>query len=388
MLISKRRHMKKFIQYTIFYIIVGTTTLGLSGCNDFLDRAPLSDVTPEDYLRTEADLAAYAIARYNFPTHGGWGVGNHGIDNHTDNQATSSYANRWVPGEWRVPQSDGSWDFGQIRQCNYFLETVLPRWKAGSIAGSPENIAHYIGEVYFLRAYEYFNKVQALGDFPILRHTLPDNKEALMAASERRPRNEVARFILSDLDSAIALLQAVPPGGKTRISVHAAQVFKSRVALHEATWLLYHKGTPRVPGGPDWPGEGNVEGFSINIDHEIDFFLTEAVEAAEVVADAVPLVNNTMDGSYNSSQNPYFTMFGDDDLEGYSGVLLWRDYDPTLGINHNVGHYITRNGGNTGYTRGFVANFLMQNGLHTDDSGSGYQGDDSVHLVKMDRDWC
>src|SRR3546814_1602841 len=89
-----------------------------------------------------------------------------------------------------------------------------------------------------------------------------------MAASERRPRNEVARFILSDLDSAIALLQAVPPGGKTRISVHAAQVFKSRVALHEATWLLYHKGTPRVPGGPDWPGEGNVEGFSINIDRK------------------------------------------------------------------------------------------------------------------------
>src|SRR3546814_6645013 len=105
--------MKKFIQYTIFYIIVGTTTLGLSGCNDFLDRAPLSDVTPEDYLRTEADLAAYAIARYNFPTHGGWGVGNHGIDNHTDNKANSSYANRWVPGEWRVPQPAGSMGLGQ-----------------------------------------------------------------------------------------------------------------------------------------------------------------------------------------------------------------------------------------------------------------------------------
>src|SRR3546814_19045071 len=71
-------------------------------------------------------------------------------------------------------------------------------------------------------------------------------------------------------------------------------------------------------------------------------------------------------------------MFGDDDLEGYSGVLLWRDYDPTLGINHNVGHYITRNGGNTGYTRGFVDNFLMQNGLPIYASGSGYQGDDSV----------
>src|SRR3546814_15606235 len=128
MLISKRRHMKKFIQYTIFYIIVGTTTLGLSGCNDFLDRAPLSDVTPEDYLRTEADLAAYAIARYNFPTHGGWGVGNHGIDNHTDNQATSSYANRWVPGEWRVPQSDGSWRSEERRVGKECVSTCRSRW--------------------------------------------------------------------------------------------------------------------------------------------------------------------------------------------------------------------------------------------------------------------
>src|SRR3546814_18262531 len=128
MLISKRRHMKKFIQYTIFYIIVGTTTLGLSGCNDFLDRAPLSDVTPEDYLRTEADLAEYAIARYNFPTHGGWGVGNHGIDNHTHNQATSSYANSWVPGEWGAHPSDRTWYLGPKRPTNLYLEPSYPPW--------------------------------------------------------------------------------------------------------------------------------------------------------------------------------------------------------------------------------------------------------------------
>src|SRR3546814_13015198 len=109
MLISKRRHMKNFIQYTIFYIIVGTTTLGLSSCNYFLDRAPLSDFTPEDYLRTEADLAAYAIARYNFPTHGGWGVGNHGIDNHTDNKETSSRSEERRGGNECVGQCRSRW---------------------------------------------------------------------------------------------------------------------------------------------------------------------------------------------------------------------------------------------------------------------------------------
>jgi hypothetical protein len=358
----------------------------LAGCNDFLDRDPLSNVTPGNYLRSEADLAAYTIARYNFPTHSGFNIGTHGIDNHTDNQATSGYSNRWVPGEYRVPQSGGSWNFGNIRQHNYFLETVLPRWKAGEISGNTQTIEHYIGEGYFLRAYEYFNKARALGDFPIVKKTLEDKMDRLIAESKRRPRNEVARFILSDLDSAAMLLQNNAPGGKNRISYYTALLFKSRVALHEATWLTYHKGTAHVPGGPGWPGEGKVENFSIDIDAEIDFFLTEAMDAAEKVADAIALTENTKDDGYNSSQNPYFTMFGDEFLDSYDEVLLWRDYDPTLGINHNVGHYITRNGGNSGYTRGLVDNFLMANGLPIYATGSGYAGDDYIADVKEGRD--
>ncbi len=360
--------------------------VGITGCNDYLDREPLSDVTPENYLWSEADLAAYTIARYSFPTHGGWGPGTFGNDNHTDNQATSGYATRWVPGEWRVPQAGGSWNFNDIRQVNYFLETAVPRWKAGKITGSTNNISHYIGEGYFLRAYEYFGKVQAFGDFPIVKSTLPDQMDPLTQASKRRPRNEVARFIISDLDSAIMLLSTAPPGGKNRISQHAAQLFKSRVALHEATWLIYHRGTAQVPGGPGWPGQGKVENFNINIDEEINYFLTEAMEASAAVADVVPLVDNTKDNGYDSSTNPYFRMFSDQNLGKYDEVLLWRQYDPTQGISHNVNHYLNRNGGNTGYTRGFVDNFLMSNGLPIYAAGSGYQGDDFISDVKEDRD--
>ncbi|WP_245905133.1 RagB/SusD family nutrient uptake outer membrane protein [Pontibacter mucosus] len=360
--------------------------VGITGCNDYLDREPLSDVTPDKYLWSEADLAAYTIARYNFPTHGGWGPGTFSSDNHTDNQVSSGYANRWVPGEWRVPQAGGAWEFGNIRQTNYFLQTVVPRWKEGKITGNTSNVAHYIGEGYFLRAYEYFNKVQAVGDFPIVKTTLPDKAEQLTQESKRRPRHEVARFIISDLDSAIQLLSTAPPGGKNRISQHAAQLFKSRVALHEATWLLYHKGTAHVPGGAGWPGQGKVDNFSIDIDAEIDYFLTQAMEASSAVADAVPLVENTKDNGYDSSNNPYFKMFGDQSLSKYSEVLLWRQYDPTQGINHNVNHYLNRNGGNTGFSRGFVDNFLMSNGLPIYAAGSGYQGDDYIEDVKEDRD--
>lgn len=361
--------------------------LALASCNKFTDRPPLSNITPDQYLLREADLASYTIARYNFPTHSGWGPGTHSIDNHTDNQATSGAATRWAPGEWRVPQDGGSWNFGNIRQLNYYLETVVPRWKAGTLTGSASAINHYIGEGYFLRAYEYFDRVQAFGDFPIIRQTLPDVKEVLVEASKRRPRHEVARFIISDLDSAISLLgTTAPQGAKNRLNKYAALLFKSRVALHEASWLTYHKGTAQVPGGPNWPGNGKVDNFSINIDAEIDYFLTECMKASAEVADAIQLVNNTKDNGYNSSANPYFTMFGDLNAGKYSEVLLWRAYDATKGINHNVGHYVNQNGGNTGFTRGLVDNFLMANGLPIYAAGSGYLGDDYVNDVKSGRD--
>ena len=73
-------------------------------------------------------------------------------------------------------------------------------------------------------------------------------------------------------------------------------------------------------------------------------------------------------------------------VEKYSEVLLWRAYDPTQGINHNANHYINQNGGNSGLTRGLVDNFLMANGLPIYASGSGYAGDDSIRLVKLERD--
>jgi hypothetical protein len=370
---------------TINLFTIALVMLFFTSCDDYLDREPLSNVTPNDYLWSEADLAAYTINQYNFPSHEGWNSGTFATDNHTDNQVTSNYSNIWVPGEWRVPQSGGAWDFTKIRNCNYFLETVLPRWEAEGLKGSSENIAHYIGEAYFLRAYEYFNKVQTLGDFPIITTTLNDNMEELIEASVRKPRNEVAHFILEDLDTAIELLKTTPPNGKNRISKYAAYLFKSRVALHEATWLKYHKGTALVPGGAGWPGDpATVSGF--NIDSEINFFLAEAMAAAEEVADVIPLVNNTKDDGYNSSNNPYAQMFASSDLNGFDEVLMWRAYDPSLGISHNVNHYVNQNGANTGFSREFVDNFVMANGLPIYNSASGYAGDDSVQVVKIGRD--
>ncbi len=379
----------------IYYILIFGFITVLWSCNDFLDQEPLSSITPEQYLWEESQLAAYAIARYDsLPTHKNWNFGTFGLDAHSDNMAAPNYISRYVPGEWKVPQSGGEWEFKTIYQCNYFLNKVVPRWKAGKITGSEALVKHYIGEMYFLRAWEYFTKVQAMGDFPIVKTILSDDPEALVAASTRSPRTEVVRFIISDLDSAITLLQATSPdGAKNRISKASAQLVKSRVALFEASWLKYFKGTAFVPNGTNWPGASKDYNKSYqypagSIDAEIEWLFGQAMASAMEVADNFALTanNKILQQSTSDAKNLYFDMFSAVNMSGYSEVLLWRKYDKGLNIVHNVPVYAQLGNYAVGLTRGMVDGFLMANGLPVYASGSGYQGDDDLADVRKNRD--
>ena len=198
---------------------------------------------------------------------------------------------------------------------------------------------------------------------------------ANVEASKRKPRNEVARFILNDLDSAIAKIQ--PKGNAIsnwRLNRQSAQLFKSRVALYEASWETYHKGTARVPGGTGYPGT-----FSGNLDTEISFFLTQAMDAAKAVADNVPLYAE------------YEKMFNSRDLSSMNEVVLWRRYSADAKVQNNTEgafHTIGNKGGVGGValTRSLVDSYLMKNGLPIYAAGSGYEGDANLTKVTNTRD--
>ena len=282
--------MKKNILFAI-----GMTALACS-CNDFLDREPMDAVPVEKYLLSENDLAAYTANLYNsLPSHkpGVYDIGVFATDNNSDNQAASNPEKLFVKGENRVAQSGGAWNFSEIRSANYFINRVRPLLEAGELGGNEANNKHYLGEAYFFRAFYYANKLDSLGDFPIIKTTIADNYEAVKQASQRRPRNEVARFIIENLDSAYYFMSNTPPASN-RLTKDCAALLKSRVALFEGTWEKYHKGTARVPGGPGWPGaqKDYLKGFTIDIDAEIKYFLGEAKKAAQIVADNYQLYGN------------------------------------------------------------------------------------------------
>lgn len=366
--------MKKYIGL----LTIGTLLMGgLTGCNDFLDREPLDQVIPEKYFASESDLAAYTINAYPFETvTDEYGINYFGKDNDTDNQATGNYPSFWIPGQKKVPSGEGEWDWKKIRACNYFFDNTLPKFEAGAITGNQDNVKHYIGEMYVIRAYNYYKKLVALGDLPIVTTALPDVEETLMEASKRQPRNKVARFILEDLQKATELLLDKAPGGKNRISKKVAYLLRARVALFEGTWEKYHKGTAFVPGGKGWPGNpADVSDF--NIDNEIAYFLEEAIKSSKVVGDYIvdKLAENTdAPEGMNAgmvSLDPYYTMFCDENMEGYEEMLMWKQFKEGL-VYNNLQMELERNGGGSGWTRGMVNSFLMRNGLPVYAAGSGY----------------
>ena len=367
----------------------------VTSCSDFLDRPPLDQISPDSYYTTADQLGTFTINYYTsiFPNNSGWFAGVATFDDGTDNQASrGGNSGMYLQDQWKVPTSGGI-GMNAIRNVNKFINESEAKIAAGKVTGTPEQINQYMGEAYFIRAMLYYSKLQDYGDFPIELKELNVNND-LVEASKRQPRNLVARQILSDMDKAIDKLQ-VTIANKVRINKNAALAMKSRMALYEATFEKYHRGTGRVPGDANWPGKNKEwnKNFTINQDDEVNFFLDQAIDAAKKVCDAVPLTtqnNHVMNpgtvGHYNG-WNPYYDMFASPDLSKYPEVLLWRQFNSNLtpSLAHLTSNKL-RGGASTGWTRGLVESFLMKNGLPIYASGSGYHGDTTVDMTKTDRD--
>jgi hypothetical protein len=393
---------------TVKIFVLGAAAFFSTSCNEYLDIVPPSSVSPEMYFKTDDQLASYVIAYYigvlnndetggRFPGYEESSTTLYYDDKATDNglfknAADSRYLINGMSGEWLVGSSGGKWIFNNIYNLNYFLQIANENFNSGQITGSVEDIKHYIGEGYFLRAQEYFYRLRTLGDFPIITAPLPDIKDSLVFHSRRSPRNEVARFILSDLDQAISYLKDVSPGGKTRISKNTALLLKARVALFEATWEKYHAGTALVPNGQGWPGKSkdynaNYQFPGGSIENEINYFLDQAMDASAKVADAIALVDNNkvIREQLSDPKNPYYDMFACVDPTAYSEVILCRNYRKDVSMHIYNSNLV--GGGSYGHTKQLEKAFLMQNGLPIYASGSGYKGDDRIQDTKVDRDW-
>ena len=339
----------------------------MCSCNDFLEREPLSFKSEEAYFHTAEDfkLSVNDLYKYLPQNNSIWG-GTYTEDCRSDNQCSASYYAIFLSnGDYKTQTQNNNnniWNFDRLRAINYSLNKIE---EALDGADDQTMARHYLGEAYFFRAYEYFRLLRNYGDLPLITTIMADDKAALTAASKRHPRNEVARFIISDLKKAISLLQDKSPESG-RINQDAAYALLSRVALYEGSWERYHAGTCFVPGNPKWPGTTTWPNFQFeagSAENEVNYFLDEAIAAADHVAAKRPL-----DADYQAMFNNYTTEFP----EG-SEVILARYYQKGV-LSHSCSAFL-KNGGGCGATRALVNSFLMTNGLPIYALGSGYKGD-------------
>lgn len=283
-------------------IIIATTIAALSfhACDsDFLNRTPLDAITTPDFFKTPDELRTYMNTFYtaaNFPKYA-----NHGNDFNSDIQTAGTPDQRLLG--TRTVATSGSIDFANVRRVNYFFD----HYKVVEENHALEEYQQYLGEAYFFRGLIYFNLLKLYGDIQILTTELGTSSPELY--NSRDPRNDVADFIIGQLDSAAMYLTADKTTGAGRINRWMALLIQSRVALYEGTWEKYHAGT-------DFGVEGANPGK----------YLEKAADAA------YELIRSGVYGIYNTGkpETDYKELFALQDFASNSEVMFWRKYDNDL----------------------------------------------------------
>lgn len=184
------------------YLIIATFCLIISGCEDFLDRTPLSDMSPTTFFANKGDMKTWTAGIYDsFQKtlslgHLEWG------DIRSDNYHTTGYDDgKAYMNAVESSQSQYSWSdlYKTINRCNVGIER-FPK-----IPGIMESDwSDYVGQAYGLRALMYFYAIRVWGDVPlVIKSWEGDVPESYVPRSSV---NEVKAQIMSDIDNAISLL--------------------------------------------------------------------------------------------------------------------------------------------------------------------------------------
>ena len=227
--------MKKILLKPIS-ILAGVLVFFHTSCTDLTDLEHINEISDVDYWKTADQFKLSANEFYTYLISFGQVL----YDGpHSDLRSDfSANINAFSNGTNALSASDNNWNngFTRLRAINYLLD------KATTFS-APAEIAQYVAEARFFRAYVYFDLLQQFGAVPIITRPLAIDSPELQAT--RNSREEVVDFIVKDLEEAIAVLpleSVLGAANKGRISKGAAQAFLARVGLYEGTWLKFRNG--------------------------------------------------------------------------------------------------------------------------------------------------
>lgn len=315
-------------------VVALALTAGLTGCDDLLDKQPLSQISEGNYFKTETDLQLFSNAFYSDL------LNKSPYDDQSDVYVQQELSDEMLGGSNRiVPASGGGWTWTTLRDINTLLGHA-------DQCSDQEAVVKYTALARFFRAYFYFEKVKRFGDVPWYDKELFSEDEALYKA--RDSRELVMTRMLEDIDYAIDSLpsKAEEPSSPFRVNRSAALALKSRFCLYEGTYRKYHR---------------------LNLDgHDDAFYLEQAAQAAG------RLINEGEYHLYNTG-NPdedYLMLFASEDANPDEYILAIK-FDYGMSIYHNAtAHTLVATQGRPGLTRKMVNLYLMKDGTRfTDKAG-------------------
>ena len=187
------------------YLLFTSLMFLCMGCNDFLDETNPSNFMQDSYFtKPEHALSIinsiYADLRYSAENDAGGqpyfmtdfqtgfaGTRTQNINLHKIASVTNDADNQYSRSWWRYP-------FRSISNANTALARIP------DIVMDENLKRRYIGEAYFLRAYNYFNMVRLYGNIPLVLNPVDASSPELYP--EQAPVEKVYESIVSDLQEA------------------------------------------------------------------------------------------------------------------------------------------------------------------------------------------
>ena len=332
---------------------VAASILPFSSCSDFLDREPITKPEAGNFLTGAIQVENYINGLYMpLPSFSKFGLGVRSEEKNSDNIIAEKYDAR-LHGQNNQFSGASDWQTGyqNLRKVNYFFHNYkVPE------AQENEDVLSLKGEAYFLRAYWHFDLLKKFGSIPVMDAFWDENATIAGLQIPAKTRNEVARFILSDLVEAKNLLHSRGKYSGIRINKEAAMVLAMNVALYEGTWEKYHS-------SDDFASSTN----------ESNYFLGEVINwGNELFGCGIDL--------YKTGQNPgdaFAALFNSKDLSGMGEVLLWRKYSSDEGVFHDVNGNlkagVVDSEGAAGITQSLVDNYLNADGTFIDPTNEKFK---------------
>ena len=332
---------------------VAASILPFSSCSDFLDREPITKPEAGNFLTGAIQVENYINGLYmTLPSFSKFGLGVRSEEKNSDNIIAEKYDAR-LHGQNNQFSGASDWQTGyqNLRKVNYFFHNYkVPE------AQENEDVLSLKGEAYFLRAYWHFDLLKKFGSIPVMDAFWDENATIAGLQIPAKTRNEVARFILSDLVEAKNLLHSRGNYSGIRINKEAAMVLAMNVALYEGTWEKYHS-------SDDFASSTN----------ESNYFLGEVINwGNELFGCGIDL--------YKTGQNPgdaFAALFNSKDLSGMGEVLLWRKYSSDEGVFHDVNGNlkagVVDSEGAAGITQSLVDNYLNADGTFIDPTNEKFK---------------